>query len=98
MIGPICKEIAEMEKSLEYEETMNAEEKRQEGVCNSEVLGDPVECIVAWDIRLSEDLRKIRPLIEPLTRMQYPNPFLKWVEAFRTEAENFNKKARMKAA
>jgi hypothetical protein len=87
-----------MKKACEWEETSKAEEKQQEDACYPEVLGDPVECIKAWDNRMSEDLRRIRPILEPLMRAQYPNPFMKWVDAFRIESENFNKKAGMKAA
>jgi hypothetical protein len=47
---------------------------------------------------MSEELRRIGPVLEPLTRMQYPNPFMKWVEAFKIEAEKFNKKSGIKAA
>ena len=93
MIGfPNKKEAAKMETARKSEETRKAEGKSWEGGCNPEVLGDPVHCIEAWDHRMSEDLRKIRPILEPLTRAQYQNPFIKWVEAFRIEAENFNKK------
>jgi hypothetical protein len=77
---------------------MKAEEKAGEEGCNPEVLGDPVQCIEAWDQRMSEELRRIHPILEPLTRMQYPNPFMKWVEAFKIEAEKFNKEAGMKVA
>jgi hypothetical protein len=82
-----------MRKASEYEETGKATGKPQEDACNPEVLGDPMQCIEAWGNRMSEELRRIRPILEPLTRAQYPNPFIKWVEAFRIEAENFNRKA-----
>jgi hypothetical protein len=97
-IGPNRKEVAKMKTARNPEETREAEEKTEKETCDPEVLGDPVQCIVAWDNRMSEELRKIRPILEPLMRMQYPNPFTKWVEAFRKEAENFNRNGGMKAA
>jgi hypothetical protein len=84
--------------SLESEETMKAEEIAEDESCNLAVLGDPVQCIEAWDDRMSEELRRIGPVLEPLTRMQYPNPFMKWVAYFKMEAEKFNKKTGMKSA
>ena len=77
---------------------MKAEEKAEDESCHLEILRDPVQCIEAWDHRMSEELRRIGPVLEPLTRMQYPNPFMKWVEAFKIEAEKFNKKSGIKAA
>jgi|WetSurMetagenome_2_1015567.scaffolds.fasta_scaffold1305375_1 hypothetical protein len=77
---------------------MKAEEKAEDESCNPEVLRDPVQCIEAWDHRMSEELRRIGPVLEPLMRMQYPNPFMKWVEYFKIKAEKFNKKAEMKSA
>jgi len=81
-----------MENARKCWEAWPAEERTKEEACNPEVLGDPVECIKAWDCRMSEELRRIRPILEPLLRTQYPNPFMKWAEAFRIEAENFDKK------
>jgi hypothetical protein len=86
-----------MDEARNPKETRKTEGRPWEESCNPEVLGDPVQRIEAWDHRLSEDLRRIRPILEPLMRAQYPNPFMKWVEAFKIEAENFNKKAGIKA-
>jgi hypothetical protein len=97
-ISPNKKEIVKMKTARTPEETRKAEGKPWEEGCNPEVLGDPVQCIEAWDYRMSEELKRIRPILGPLMQTQYPNPFMKWVEAFRIEAENFNKKAGVKAA
>jgi hypothetical protein len=89
-IAPIREEITKMKKASEYEETRKTEDKMQKETCAHEVLGDPVQCMEAWDNRMSEELRRIRPILEALMCTQYPNPFMKWIEAFKIEAENFN--------
>jgi hypothetical protein len=62
------KEMAKMKHTPNFEEPRKAEEKPQEETCTPEVLGDPVQCINAWDNRMSEELRKIRPILEPLLK------------------------------
>jgi hypothetical protein len=92
------REIAKMNTARNPEETKKVEGKPWEEGCNPEVLGDPVQCIEAWDNRMSEELKRMWPILGPLMRTQYPNPLIKWVETFRIEAEDLNKNGGMKAA